>query len=125
MSRGILESSVSPDPFLEKCHCCTSAAFQPVQCIINKTRSNCPITEEKNLVFACGSSLLQGEGGGGNPIYKLYRKVGRPKLNCWVSAPFWSVNRYRLCLVWSTIGLGTTRECLDVFIVSIPNEYPY
>ena len=40
-------------------------------------------------------------------------------------APFWSVNGYRLCLFWPGIGYGfqgELRECMNEFIVSIPNE---
>ena len=38
--------------------------------------------------------------------------------------PFWSENGYTLCPFWSGIGYGFrgTTECMNVFIVSIPNE---
>ena len=38
--------------------------------------------------------------------------------------PFWSENGYRLCPFWSGMGYGfrELRECMNVFIVSIPNE---
>ena len=42
----------------------------------------------------------------------------------YVFAPFWSENRYTLCAFGLTSGIvfeGTT-ECMNVFIVSIPNE---
>ena len=37
---------------------------------------------------------------------------------------FWSENGYTLCLFWSGIGygFGGSTECMNVFIVSIPNE---
>ena len=41
-----------------------------------------------------------------------------------VFAQFWSENRYRLCPFGLELGMvfeGTT-ECMNVFIVSIPNE---
>ena len=41
-----------------------------------------------------------------------------------VFAPFWSENGYTLCAFGLKLGIvfeGTT-ECMNVFIVSIPNE---
>ena len=34
---------------------------------------------------------------------------------------FWSENRYRLCPFWCGIGYGFQAECMNVFIVSVPN----
>ena len=40
-------------------------------------------------------------------------------------APFWSENGYRLCLFGLELGVVWTklRKYIDVFVISIPNEY--
>ena len=45
-------------------------------------------------------------------------------LSCRAFASLWSENGYTLCPFWSGIGYGFegTTECMNVLIVSIPNE---
>ena len=67
-------------------------------------------------------SLLS-RGGGGTPLYKLYRHV----------PPHWvrflrrfglktGIHFTHFCLELGMVFEGTVRECMNVFIVSIPNE---
>ena len=62
--------------------------------------------------FALNCQLLANKvSGGGTPFYKLYRYVPP----------------YRVCRVWFLRWFGLKffrelRECMNVFIVSIPNE---
>ena len=62
-------------------------------------------------------------GPGGTPLYKLFRYV--PPQRRRVFAPFWSENGYSFCPCWSGYRVWFSRdlrECINVFIVSIPNE---
>ena len=64
-----------------------------------------------------------GGGGGGTPLYMEYRYT--PPQRVWFFAPLWSENGYRLCPFWSRYRVRVSkelRECMRVFVVSIPNE---
>ena len=59
--------------------------------------------------------------GGGTPLYGMCRPAPSGR----VFALFWSENEYTLCPFWSAIRYGFLRElrdCMNVFIVSIPNK---
>ena len=64
----------------------------------------------------------EGESPGGYSLIKAMYVCAAPKGN--VFAPFWSENGYRLPLFWSgrVLVFAGTKECMNVFILSIPNE---
>ena len=57
-------------------------------------------------------------------LFVSHKGMCRPKGYAWF-APYWSENGYKLCLcilVWNRVWfLRKLRECMNVFIVSIPN----
>ena len=59
--------------------------------------------------------------GWGTPLYKPYRCAAPSGM---VFAPFWSEHGYTLCPFGLESGMvfERTTECINVFIVSIPNE---
>ena len=64
-----------------------------------------------------------GGSGGGTPLEKPYRYVP-PQKGDMVFAPFWSwsgVDFAHVCLESGMVFEGL-RECMDVFVVSIPNK---
>ena len=69
---------------------------------------------------------IQGPRGGGGRVLPYISHIGVcvPPSSGMVLAPFWSENGYTLCAFGLKSGIvfeGTT-ECMNVFIVSIPNE---
>ena len=73
------------------------------------------------LYYKSQASLRLTRGGGYSPTWAILVCAA---LKGRGFAPFWSVNGYRLCLFWPGIGYGfqgELRECMNEFIVSIPN----
>ena len=62
-----------------------------------------------------------GGGGGGIPLYKPYRWAAPSGMDF---APFWSEHGYTLYPFGLDSGMvfERTTECINVFIVSIPND---
>ena len=65
--------------------------------------------------------VSRGRGGGGIPLYKPYRWAAPSGMDF---APFWSEHGYTLYPFGLDSGMvfERTTECINVFIVSIPNE---
>ena len=63
-------------------------------------------------------------GGGGTPLYKVYRYV--PPQKGMVFEPFWAENGYRFWPLWSEIGSGFwgrehLRKLTNIFFFSVRN----
>ena len=79
------------------------------------------------FVKICGDEkdveILPGGGGGGVLPYISHIGMCRPHRVGFYAVLVESENGYRFCRFWSGIGYVSegTRECTNVFIVSIPN----